>query len=122
MRTAELQWSSRVQHGRSFSCPGEQVVFTCTVSSATHIWNIASESNPSDTFTESLTASDLNPIPPNMNYSFSGSVNASAQVIVTTATVIVTPSIGTINVRCQAPFVNSDDDIQSVRAVFLGEC
>ena len=122
MRTAELQWSSRVQHGRSFSCPGEQVTFTCTVSSDTHIWNITSESNPSDTFVVSITSLDLNPISPNMNYSFSGSVNASAQVIVTTATVIATPSIGTINVRCQVPFANSDDDVQSVQAEFLGEC
>ena len=122
VRTAELQWSSRVQHERNFSCPGEQVIFTCTVSSVAHVWTITSESNPSDTFTVSLTNSDLNPVSPNMNYSFSGSVNASAQVIVTTATVIVTPSIGTINVRCQAPFVNSDDDIQSVQAEFLGEC
>ena len=122
VRTAELQWSSRVQHGRNFSCPGEQVVFTCTVSSATHVWSITSESNPSDTFVVSVTTLDSNPIPPNMNYSFSGSVNASAQVIVSTATVIATPSIGTINVRCQAPFVNSDDDVQSVQAEFLGEC
>ena len=119
MRTAELQWSSHVQHGRNFSCPGERVVFTCTVNSATHTWNITSESNPSNPVAVSVTPQVPNPISPNMNYTFDGSVNGN--VIVSTATVIATPSIGTINVRCQTPIVNSDDDVQSVRAEFLGE-
>ena len=120
MRAAELQWSSRVQHGRNFSCPGEQIVFTCTVNSAAHIWNITSENNPSDSIVVAITPSALNPISPNPSYSFGAFVNASARIIVSTATVIATPSIGTINVRCQAPLINSDDDVLSVRAVFLG--
>ena len=119
MRTAELQWSSRVQHGRNYSCPGERTVFTCTVNSAAHVWNITSENNPSDSFVVSITPQDLNPISPNPSYSFDGLVNGN--VIVSTATVIATPSIGIINVRCQTPIVNSDDDVQSVRAVFIGE-
>ena len=120
MRAAELQWSSRVQHGRNFSCHGEQIVFTCTVNSAAHSWNITSENNPSDSSVVSLTPQVLNPISPNPSYFFDGFVNISALVIVSTATVVATPSIGTINVRCQAFIVNSDDDVQSVRAVFLG--
>ena len=118
MRTAELQWSSRVQHGRNFSCPGEQIVFTCTVNSAIHVWNITSENDPSDIFLVGITPQVLNPISPNPSYSLGGFINGS--VIVTTATVVATPSIGTINVRCQDIFINSDDDVQSVRAVFLG--
>ena len=107
-----------MQHGRNYSCPGEQIVFTCTVNSATHVWNITSENNPSNSFLVAITPQALNSISPNPSYSFDGSVNGN--VIVSTATVVATPSIGTVNVRCQGIFINSDDDVQSVQAVFLG--
>ena len=50
-------------------------------------------------------------------YSFDGFQNGS--VIVTTATVVATPSI---NVRCQRPLItNNAIGVQSVQAVFMGK-
>ena len=88
VRTTELQWSSHVRHGRNFSCPGERVVFTCTLNSIAHSWNSYHPSNP---VLVSVIPQALNPISPNMNYTFDGSVNGN--VLVTTATVIATPSL-----------------------------
>ena len=57
---------------------------------------------------------------PDPLYSFGGFINGS--VIISTVTVVVTPSIGTINVRCQCLSVmNNATDVQSVQAVFMGK-
>ena len=117
MRAAELQWSSHVQHGRNFSCPGELVVFTCTVNNASHYWNISSETNASDSFTVLITPQNL--LSQNRSFSFAGFVNGSA--IITNATVIGTPSIGTTNVICQDSPNNTRINVQSVQATFIGK-
>ena len=57
---------------------------------------------------------------PDPLYSFGGFQNGS--VIVSTATVVATPSIGTINVRCQRTTItNNATDVQSVQAEFMGK-
>ena len=123
MRTAELQWSSRVQHGRNFSCPGERVVFTCTLNHDTHEWIITQQSDLSSSVVAAVTPGVIMNGGVNSSdalYFFDGFINGS--VIVSTATVVVTPSIGTIDVRCQRPIItNNATDVQSVQTVFMGK-